>query len=60
MSNVVPGIRTSKSGQLSFCNQMIIVLRGWIDKKNVPGEGIKFGDNSKIPMEILEDIANFT
>lgn len=53
MSKVVPAVRKTKSGELSFSNQMIIVFKGWIDSKNVPGEGIKFGDHSKIPYDIL-------
>jgi len=38
---------------------MIIVFTGWIDKRNTPSKGLKFGDFSDIPSEILADISNY-
>lgn len=59
ISEKLPAVRVTKSGQNSFCNQMIAVFKGWIDDKNSPAKCLKFGDLSDLPTEILEDISNF-
>ena len=38
---------------------MIAVLKGWIDDKNKPTDCLKFGDFSDIPINVMEDIADF-
>ena len=59
ISKPLKAITTSKSGQKVFCNQMIAVFKGWVDNKNKPSDCLKFGDFSDLPVDIMNDIANF-
>lgn len=58
-SKALPAIRQAKNGEKVFCNQLIAVFKGWIDHKNNPSMCLKYGDGSDMPINVLEDIAQF-
>lgn len=55
-SKKLPAIRIAKNGEKVFCNQMLAVFKGWIDHKNSPTLCLRYGDDSEIPLSVLEDI----
>lgn len=55
-SKKLPAVRTAKNGEKVFCNQLLAVFKGWIDHKNNPTLCLKYGDNTDIPLSVLEDI----
>ena len=38
---------------------MIAAYTGWVDKRNVYGKAVCYGDNSSIPQETIESLAAF-
>ena len=53
----MPAVRVSSNGNKTFFNQIIAAYTGWVDKRNVYGKAVTFGDNTELPKEVIEDLA---
>ena len=49
----------SSNGNKTFFNQIIAAYTGWVDKRNVYGKAVTFGDNTELPKDTIEDLAKF-
>ena len=56
---MLPAVRVSSNGNKTFFNQVIAAYTGWVDKRNVYGKAVCFGDNSPLPQEMIESLAAF-
>lgn len=56
---VLPAVRVSSNGAKTFFNQIVAAYTGWVDKRNVYGKAVVFGDDSELPKEIIEDLVKF-
>jgi len=52
-------VRVSSNGSKAFFNQIIAAYTGWVDKRNVYGRAVVFGDGSALPKETIEELAKF-
>ena len=59
ISKVLPAVRVSSNGNKTFFNQIIAAYTGWVDKRNVYGKAVTFGDNTELPKDVIEDLAQF-
>ena len=65
ISETIPAIRfiASQDGnyifQYTFYNSIIAAFIGWEDSRNNRFQAVRFGDNTEMPFDILEKIANF-
>ena len=55
----MPAIRLSTNGRKTFYNQVIAAYTGWVDKRNIYGEAVRFADGSEIPKEFIADLGQF-
>ena len=53
-SKPLPAVRPCSNGNLSFYNQVCAAFTGWVDSRNVRGEGVQFEDGSLIPADFME------
>ena len=59
ISKVLPAVRVSSNGNKTFFNQIIAAYTGWVDKRNVYGKAVTFGDNTELPKDTIETLAKF-
>lgn len=59
ISKVLPAVRVSSNGNKTFFNQIIAAYTGWVDKRNIYGKAVTYGDNTELPKDIIEDLAKF-
>jgi hypothetical protein len=59
ISQTLPAIRVSSNGNKTFFNQIIAAYTGWIDSRNDPKKAVRFGDDTLLPGEVLDDLAAF-
>ena len=59
ISKILPAVRESTNGRKTFYNQVIAAYTGWVDKRNIYGQAVTFGDGSAIPSEFIQDLEGF-
>ena len=59
ISQTLPAVRVSSNGKKAFHNQVIAAYTGWIDSRNDPKKAVRFGDDSLLPHEVLEDVSQW-
>lgn len=59
ISKVLPAVRHSTNGRKTFYNQVIAAYTGWIDKRNIYGQAVKFGDGELIPEAFIKELESF-
>jgi hypothetical protein len=59
ISKVLPAVRVSSNGNKTFFNQIIAAYTGWVDKRNIYGKAVTYGDKTEMPKDIIEDLAKF-
>jgi hypothetical protein len=53
-------VRVSSNGNKAFFNQVVAAFTGWVDKRNVYGKAVVFGDDmSALPTDTVEALAKF-
>lgn len=58
-STKLPAVRVCSNGSKAFLNQIVAAYTGWVDKRNVYGKSVVFGDGSLLPKEIIEDLVSW-
>lgn len=53
---MLPAVRTGTNGKRVFYNQVIAAYTGWTDKRNELGKNVLFGDDTKIPENLIKDL----
>jgi hypothetical protein len=47
-------IRVSTNGRKTFYNQVLAAYTGWVDRRNLYGQAVRFSDGSEIPAAFIE------
>jgi len=50
----LPAIRVSTNGRKTFYNQVLAAYTGWVDRRNLYGQAVRFSDGSEIPAAFIE------
>jgi hypothetical protein len=44
----------STNGRKTFYNQVLAAYTGWVDRRNLYGQAVRFSDGSEIPADFIE------
>lgn len=56
---MLPAVRVSSNGCKTFFNQVIAAYTGWNDTRNVGKNAVVFGDDSPLPDDVIQDLAEY-
>ena len=59
ISMCLSAVSVSTNGNKAFFNQVVAAYTGWVDKRNVFGKSVVFGDGSPISPDMIKALVAF-